>query len=43
MEWEVGVSRCKLLNIEWKNNKALLCSAENCIQDPMINRKEQDF
>ena len=24
MEWEVGVSRCKLLQIEWINNKVLL-------------------
>ena len=23
-EWEVGVSRCKLLHIERKNNKVLL-------------------
>ena len=21
MEWEVGISRCKLLHIEWINNK----------------------
>ena len=24
VEWEVGVSRCKLLYIEWMNNKVLL-------------------
>ena len=24
MEWEFGVSRCKLLYIEWINNKVLL-------------------
>ena len=24
MEWEVGVSRCKLLYMEWINNKVLL-------------------
>ena len=29
MEWEVGVSRCKLLCIEWINTKVLLCSTEN--------------
>ena len=29
MEWEVGVSRCKLLYIEWINNKVLLYSTEN--------------
>ena len=26
MEWETGVSRCKLLYIEWINNKVLLYS-----------------
>ena len=28
MEWEVGVSRCKVLCIEWINNKVLLQSTE---------------
>ena len=32
MEWEVGVSRCKLLYIGWINNKVLLYSTENYIQ-----------
>ena len=31
MEWEVEVSRCKLLYIEWINNKVLLYSTENYI------------
>ena len=35
-EWEVGVSRCKLLYIECINNKVLLYSTENYIQYPMI-------
>ena len=43
MEWEVGVSRCKLLNVEWKNNTVLLYSAENCIQNPMINHNGKEF
>ena len=37
MEWELGVSRCKLLYIEWKNNKVLLYSTGNYIQYPVIN------
>ena len=37
MHWEVGVSRCKLLYIEWINNKFSLHSAGNYIQYPMIN------
>ena len=24
MDWEIGVSRCKLLNLEWISNKVLL-------------------
>ena len=36
MEWEVGVSRCKLFYIEWINNKVLLYSTGNFIQYPMI-------
>ena len=32
MEWEVEVSRCKLLYIECINNKVLLYSTENYIQ-----------
>ena len=29
MEWEVGVSRCKLLYMEWIINKVLLYSTED--------------
>lgn len=31
------VSRCKLLHIEWMDNKALLCSTRNHKQYPLIN------
>ena len=37
VEWEFGISRCKLLHIEWINNKVLLYSTENYTQYPMIN------
>ena len=37
MEWEFGVSRCKLLYIELINNKVLLYSTGNYIQYPLIN------
>ena len=37
MEWEFGISRCKLLYIEWINNKVLLCSTGNYIQYSVIN------
>ena len=37
MEWEFGISRCKLLYIDWINNKVLLHSTGNYIQYPVIN------
>ena len=43
MEWEVGVSRGELLYIEWINNKVLLYSTENYIQDPMINHNGKEY
>ena len=36
MEWEFGISRCKLLYREWKNNKVLLYRTGNYIQYPVI-------
>ena len=41
--WEAGVSRCKLLYIEWINNKVLLYSTENYIQYPMINHNGKEY
>ena len=43
MEWEVGVSRCKLLFIEWINKNVLLYSTENYIQYPMINHNGKEY
>ena len=43
MVWEAGVSRCKLLYIEWINNKILLYSTENYIQYPMINHNGKEY
>ena len=31
-DWEFGIGRCKLLYIEWINNKVLLYSTVNYIQ-----------
>ena len=42
MDWEVGVSRCKLLYIEWINNKVLLYSTENYSQYPVINHNGKE-
>ena len=43
MEWELGVSRRKLLYTEWINNKVLLYSTENYIQYPMINNNGKEY
>ena len=41
-EWEFGVSKCKLLYIEWKN-KVLLYSTGNYIEFPVINRNGKEY
>ena len=42
VDWEFGVSRCKLLHIEWINNKVLLYSTRNYIQYPGINHNGKE-
>ena len=32
MDWEFGVSRCKLFHLEWISNEVLLCSTGNFTQ-----------
>ena len=32
MDWEFGVHRCKLLNLEWTGNEVLLSSTGNYVQ-----------
>ena len=43
MDWEFGISRCKLLYIEWINNNFLLYSTGNCIQYPIINHNGKEY
>ena len=43
MEWEAGVSRCKLVYIEWINNKVLLYSTVNYMQYPVINHDGKEY
>ena len=43
MDWEFGISRCKLLYIGWINNKVLLYSTGNYIQYPVRNHKGIEF
>ena len=37
MDGKFGVSRRKLLHLEWVDNEVLLCSTENYIQSPVID------
>ena len=43
MEWEFGVSRCKLLYIEWINRTVLLYSTGNYIQYPVTDHNGKDY
>ena len=40
MDWEFGISKCKLIYIGWINNKVLLYNTGNYIQYPVINHNE---
>ena len=40
---ELGISRYKLLCIEWITNKILLCSTEKCIYYPMMNHSGKEY
>ena len=43
MDWEFGISRCKLLYIEWINNKVVLYSTGNYMQYPVINPNGKEY
>ena len=43
MDWGFRVSRCKLLHVEWINNKVLLYSTGNYIQYPVINHNGKKY
>ena len=43
MEWEFEVSRCKLVYVEWINNKVLLYNTGNYIQYPVINHNGKEY
>ena len=42
MDWACGISSCKLLHVERRNNKLLLHSTETNIQPPVINQMEKN-
>ena len=43
MDWEFGISRCRLAYIGWINNKLLLDSTGNYIQYPVINHHGKEY
>ena len=43
MDWEFGISRCKLLHIEWINQKALLYNLGSYIQQPVISHNGKEY
>ena len=43
MDWEFGISRCKLLYTGWINNKVLLYSPGNYAQYPVINCNGKEY
>ena len=43
MDWEFGISRCKLVYIEWTNNKVLLYSTGKYIQYSVINHNRKEY
>ena len=43
MDWKVGVNRCKVLYIQWINNKVLLYCTEKLIQYPVINHNGKEY
>ena len=40
LDWEVGISRCKLFYREWLNNRVQLYITGNCVQHPVITIME---
>ena len=43
VDWEFGISRCKLSHTEWINNEVLLYSTGNYIQYPVINHNGKEY
>ena len=43
MDWEFGISRCKLSYIEWISDKVLLYNTGNYIQCPVINHNGKEY
>ena len=42
-DWELGISRCKLVYVGWINDKVLLYTTGNYIQYPVINQNGKGY
>ena len=42
-DWEFGVGRCRLLCLEWINNKVLMYSTGNYSQSTVINHNGKEY
>ena len=42
-DWEIEVGRCKLLHLEWINDKVLTYSTGNYIKSPGINHNVKEY
>ena len=43
MDWELGIGSCKLVHIEWINNKVLLYSTGDYIQYPVKKHNGKEY
>ena len=43
MDWECGINKCKLLHLEWINNKVLLYSTGNYVPSPRIEHDGKEY
>ena len=43
MDWEFGVSRCKLFHLEWISNEVLEYGTGNSIQSPGIDHDRRYY
>ena len=43
MDWEFGISRYKLLHLEWMSNEGLLYNTGNCVQSLRIDHDGRKY
>ena len=43
MDWEFGISRCKLLHIKWVGNRVLLYNTGTYVQNSVISHSGKEY